>query len=205
MNPLTRSPGPRQPSLLVSERRLKATSSAPEASDEGESGIRQVQFTWILPDAVLGVRPPPPDGVSDWLADLRQEGVTVVASLNADLPVARAVLARHHMHAIACPLRQPEGLTVETAFSLCGGLLRLLRQGERIALHCDESLETTALVSGALLLWMGRPVAEALAVPMRLGAPGGVSERHQQFQMEFSAALAQRDLIGPSWNRRHAL
>jgi protein-tyrosine phosphatase len=109
------------------------------------------------------------------------------------------------MHAVTCSLRQPVGeLTVDTALALCGGLLRLLRQGERIALCCDTTSSRTALIVSALLLWMGRPLQEALATFQQLGAPP-VESPERVFLAEFQKALAHRELVGPSWNRRYAL
>lgn len=211
MNPPTRSPGARQPSAFASVRRLKTNHLSAHAelssADAEESGLRGVPpACWVLEGAVLAVRTPSdPSDRGGWLSNLRAEGISVLVSLDAEVPVSRAVLARHHMHAVACTLRQPAGeLTVDTALALCGGLLRLLRQGERIALCCDSDASRTALVVSALLLWMGRPLEDAVATFPRLGALP-VSSAVRDFLFEFQDALAHRELVGPSWNRRYAL
>src|SRR5690606_26414991 len=113
-------------------------------------------------NGVAAVAPPPSAADrSIWLSKLQQHGISVLVSLGELGQVADETLARFRIHPIVCPVPTTGIPALGTILTLCGGLLRLLRQEEKVAVCCDESMERTALVLSTLLLWIGRPLHEA--------------------------------------------
>ncbi len=192
MNPLTRSPA--RPSITSVR---PGRPRFPHRETDGASAL----VTWVLPAGVAAATPPQEDeGLTEWLRSLRHQGISVVLSLDIAVSLDSTSLQRAHMHAIRCPLR-PDAVPVERMTALCAGVLRLLRQGDRVAVHCDTRLERTALFAGALLIWTGRPLGEAIEIAQHLSGDD-VSAVTQRFLRDFQGAVAGVELTGAFGTRR---
>ena len=123
-------------------------------------------------------------------------------SLDATSSVAPDLLHRCHIHAVTCPLRPEAELPLDRTLALCAGVLRLLRQGDRVALHCDGTMERTALLAGALLLWMGRPLRESVDFTRRLSRVPDPNPERERFLQAFQVAIAGAEFAGAAWSRR---
>lgn len=195
MNPLTRSPTSSRPKLLasaVSYNEPHRSSRMKAAFEAGEG-----PFAWVLEDGVAAVAPP--SGAADrsiWLSKLQQHGISVLVSLGEPGLVADETLARFRIHPIACPLPAAGVPPLGTVLALCGGLLRLLRQEEKVAVCCNKSMERTALALSTLLLWIGRPLHEAAELMRALRGQEDMSIQQELFLVEAQAALAQVELAG---------
>lgn len=195
MNPLTRSPVSLRPKLLASAPYFNKPHLTPRVRSPFDVG--ETPFSWVLVDSVAAVAPPPQEAApSAWLSNLRQQGISVLVSLNEPSRVADEALARFRIHPIVCPLPAQGIPPLGTVLALCGGLLRLLRQGEKVAVCCDERMERTALLLSMLLLWIGRPLHEATQLLGYLCGQQELSIQQERFLLECQAALAQVELAG---------
>lgn len=196
MNPLTRFPA--QPSV-ASVRSALSYHSSHRKVVEGTPAL----VTWVLPDGVAATAlPAGGEPLDDWLRYLRHQGISVLVSLDPASKVDPALLKRCHMHAVICPLQASAEPPLDRTLALCAGVLRLLRQGDRVAIHCDGTLERTSVVAGALLLWMGRPLQEALDAARRLSRAVALSLEQEAFLRAFQVAIAGAEFAGAAWGRR---
>src|SRR5690554_2599947 len=194
MNPLTRSPA--RPSI-ASVRPGRHRTAHRDAA--GASAL----VTWVLPESVAIVTPPQEgEPITDWLRSLRHQGISVLVSLDRAVSLDSTSLERCPMHPIRCQLRADVIPPLDRTMTLCAGVLRLLRQGDRVAIHCDALLGRSALFAGALLLWTGHPLEEALELTQRLGHGDMSPAKRAAFLREFQGAVAGAELTGAVGPRR---
>lgn len=199
MNSPTRNGSAERPRPVASARSVTEVYRSAHEMNSRDRDKESFVLSWVLPHAVAVTAPPVNVAeTSSWLAHLRDAGISVLVSLRPHRELTDHLVTCYHMHPVTCPVTEEEP-SIETTLTLCSGLLRLLRQGHEVALHCDDALRHSTVVASALLLWTGRPFHEAAQLAPRLGRPA-LTGSERGFLDRFHVALQQRELASLGWS-----
>jgi protein-tyrosine phosphatase len=112
----------------------------------------------------------------DWEPIVRQHGLTVVFDLEEGLD--RGIPAHpDHVIYVYFPITDGELPTLHKLHALARLGAELLREGERILVHCQMGLNRSALLAGLILVHYGVPGPAALA-QLQARRPGALFNQH---------------------------
>ena len=152
-------------------------------------------FRWFVPGRLAGMGVPGLlDDVDTDLRALEQAGIRTLVSLT-EQPFSHPSLSERHLFVRHFAIRDMDVPPVARTASLCRDLMRMVDQGQRVAVHCRAGLGRTGTIIGAYHAWRGETPKRAIE-RVREICPRCIQNRAQeQFIRRFS------DAVGPAPTR----